>query len=123
MKNKHGVLVFVMALAVSVLTITESARAITIDSFDTTSQSISANSSSTFPVSNTVAASEAIGGFRTLEILGVAGPSECYSGGHYWWTWAISPEQRIWNVKHGACYMGREWCRSWWFGLDGVWRF
>ncbi|MEK6767084.1 MAG: PEP-CTERM sorting domain-containing protein [Planctomycetota bacterium] len=75
MKNKHGVLVFVMALAVSVLTITESARAITIDSFDTTSQSISANSSSTFPVSNTVAASEAIGGFRTLEILGVAGPS------------------------------------------------
>ena len=41
MKNKHGGLVFVMALAVSFLTMTESARAITIDTFDTTFQLVS----------------------------------------------------------------------------------
>lgn len=77
MKNKqqHGVLVFVMALAVSFLTITESARAITIDTFNTTSHSITASSGSSFPVSSTIAAPEAIGGFRTLEILSVTGSS------------------------------------------------
>ena len=73
MKNKHGVLVFVMALAVSVLTITERARAVTIDSFDDTFQSITATAESSFPVSSTISASEAIGGSRTLEILSVTG--------------------------------------------------
>ena len=75
MKNKHGVIVFVMALAVSFLTMMESARAVTIDTFDTTSHSITADSGSPFPVSSTISASEAIGGFRTLEILSVTGSS------------------------------------------------
>lgn len=75
MKNKHGVLVFVMTLAVSFLIMTGSVKAITIDSFDITSHSVTASSGSTFPVSNTIAASEAIGGFRKLEILGVTGSS------------------------------------------------
>ena len=69
MKNKHGVLVFVMALAVSFLTMTESARAITIDTFDTTFQLVS--NSAPGPVTVTTAPGESIGGFRTMEITSV----------------------------------------------------
>ena len=73
MKNKHGVLVFVMALAVSFLTMTESARAITIDTFDTTFQLVS--NSAPGPVTVPTALGESIGGFRTMEITSVTGPS------------------------------------------------
>jgi len=76
MKNKFGGFVFVTTLAFSFLITIESAKAITIDTFDVTSNSITANSGSSFPVSSsTVAASEAIGGSRKLEILSVTGPS------------------------------------------------
>ena len=71
MKNKHGVLVFVMALAVSFLTMMESARAITIDTFDTTFQLVS--NSAPGPVTVTTAPGESIGGFRTMEITSVSG--------------------------------------------------
>ncbi len=50
-----------------------SARAVTIDPFDTTDQSISANAGSA-PVTSIIAAAEALGGFRELEIQSVTGP-------------------------------------------------